>query len=146
MNEQEATVTTVIHTSCERVWEALLQPGSAALFMIGGGFRTDWKEGGPITWMRHEAGREVVDHGTVLAVREPEQLRYSHTDSTDGVEKIVSLELKEVAGSTHVRVTQLGHVTGAAREAAEESWRAMLDGLKRRLGEAPVAPPEEPRV
>ena len=140
-----ATVTTVIHERIDRVWKALLDPVDIGKYMMGAEVKTDWQEGSPITWKGELQGKPFEDHGRVLIVREPDLLKYSHT-SPDGSEHTVTIELKETAGATHIRLTQDNNPTEKAKEHAEANWTLMLDGLKKLLGEAPVPPPEEMRV
>jgi uncharacterized protein YndB with AHSA1/START domain len=147
MNTEDQTqVTTVIHFPLEEVWQVLLDPQAIADYMLGARLITDWKEGSAITWRSGDDDTSSVHHGRVLVVREPELLRYSLTNSKDGVEKVVSIELQEVAGITHLRVTLDGNTTEAEREEATANWTMMLDDLKRLMGEAPVPSPEVPRV
>jgi uncharacterized protein YndB with AHSA1/START domain len=145
-SEEPAQVTTVIHFPLEEVWKVLLDPEAIANYMLGARLITDWKEGSAITWSSGSDDRSITHQGRVMVVREPELLRYSLTNTSDGVEKVVSIELQEVAGITHLRVTQVGNTTEAAREAAESNWTMMLDNVKKLMGEAPVPSPEEPRV
>ncbi len=140
-----ASVTTVMHERIDRVWKALLDPADIAKYMMGAQVDTDWQEGSPITWKGEWQGKSFEDHGRVLKVREPDLLKYSHT-GPDGSEHIVTIELKETAGSTHLRLSQDNNPTAKAKEHAEANWTTMLDGLKKLLGEAPVPPPEEMRV
>jgi len=72
----------------------------------------------------------------VLVAKAPHLLRYTHRSSQR--EHTVTVELREVAGTTHLRLTQENNVDEAARRRAENNWTAMLDGLKVWLGEAPV--------
>jgi uncharacterized protein YndB with AHSA1/START domain len=143
---EQAQVTTVIHFPQEDVWRTLLDPEAIPAYMLGARITTDWQEGSDITWRTGSAEHGTERKGRVLAVREPDLLRYTLVHGSDGVEKVVSFELREVAGKTHLRVTQDGNASTAEREAAEENWNLMLDGLKQYMGEAPVPPPEEPHV
>lgn len=143
-----AVVSTVIHHPIERVWNALVDPDEIPSYMMGARVNTDWKEGSPITWSGEWEGRRYVDNGTVLVVREPDLLKYTHASSTahDPTEHTVTIELKEVAGITHMRLSQDGNTTEAVRDAAQEKWARMLDQLKVMLGEAPVPAPVQPRT
>lgn len=142
-----AVVSTIIHHPIERVWKALIDPEEIQRYMMGARVNTDWKEGSPITWIGEWEGHQYVDNGTVLVVREPDLLKYTHTSGSSGkaAEHTVTIELKEVAGVTHLRLSQDGNSTDTQREAAEEKWGRMLDQLKAMLGEAPVPAPEAPR-
>jgi uncharacterized protein YndB with AHSA1/START domain len=144
-----AIVTTVIHSTIDRVWKALTDPEQIAQYMMGARVTTDWKEGSPITWQGEWQGKPFEDKGRVLIAREPELLKYGHTSGTaqrPEEEHIVTIELKEVGGVTHVRLTQDNNPTEEARKHSEENWTLMLDGLKKMLGEAPVPKPVAPRA
>ncbi|HMC98357.1 MAG TPA: SRPBCC family protein [Flavobacteriales bacterium] len=143
-----ARATAIIHEPVDRVWKALVDPEMIARYMMGAQVFSDWKEGSPIVWKGEWKGKAYEDHGQVLKVKEPELLKYSHRSGSDdqGEEHTVTIELKEVAGVTHLRLTQDNNATEEARQHSEENWNRMLDGLKKVLGEAPVAKPEVPRV
>lgn len=143
-----ADITTVIHEPIDRVWKALVDPEQIAQYMMGAKVVSDWKEGSSITWKGEWNGKPFEDHGKVVAVREPELLKYTHaTGSSSAAESThtVSIELKEVAGVTHLHLTQDNNASDDARAESEKNWNAMLQGLKKMLGEAPVAQPAQPR-
>ncbi|MEO8589142.1 MAG: SRPBCC family protein [Flavobacteriales bacterium] len=144
-----AKATAIIHEPIERVWEALVDPEQIARYMMGTQVTSDWKEGSPIAWKGEWNNKAFEDTGRVLKNQEPELLKYSHRSGTRSdatAEHIVTIELKEVAGVTHLRLTQDNNATEEACAESEKNWTAMLDGLKKMLGEAPVAKPEAPRV
>ncbi len=148
INGIPAIATMIIHEPIERVWQALVDPKDIARYMMGAQVTTTWKEGSPITWKGEWKGKPFEDTGRVLEVREPDLLKYSHRSGNASTpeEHIVTIELKEVAGVTHVRLTQDNNATEEARAASEANWTTMLEGLKRALGDAPVAKPEQPRA
>ncbi len=140
----KASVTTVFHFPIGRVWKALVDPQDVAQYMMGARMTTDWKEGSPIEWKGEWEGKAYEDHGKVLGVLEPDLLKYSHrSGSTTGTreEHIITIELRETAGVTHLRLTQDNNADQEACERAEKNWTMILDGLKKLLGEAPVPKP-----
>ena len=143
-----AIATVIIHEPIDRVWKALVDPKDIARYMMGAQVTTTWKEGSPITWKGEWKGKPFEDTGRVLEVRQPDLLKYAHRSGnapTAEEEHTVTIELKEVAGVTHVRLTQDHNATEEARAASEANWTAMLEGLKKLLGDAPVAKPEVTR-
>ena len=147
-NTNTATVSAIIHFDIDHVWNALTDPDEIARYMMGTHVETDWKEGSSIVWKGKWKNKAYEDHGRVLKVREPELLEYVHysgTDTTTGGHHVL-IELQEVAGVTHVRLTQNNNPTDKARLEVEKNWTAMFDGLKRSLGEAPVSKPVKARV
>jgi len=145
----KASVTTVIHSTIDQVWEALVDPKDIAQYMMGVNVTTDWKEGSAIQWKGNWQGKDIEEQGRVLSVREPELLKYSHRSNGatgDPEEHIITIELQEAAGVTHLRLTQDNNASEEACAQAEKNWTLMLDGLKMMLGEAPMPKPEEARV
>ncbi|MEO8068990.1 MAG: SRPBCC family protein [Flavobacteriales bacterium] len=144
-----AKATTVIHEPIETVWKALLDPDMNAKFMMGARVITDWKEGSSIIWKGEWQGKPYEDRGTVIAVREPDMLKYTHNSGSGdnpGQQHTVVIELKEVAGITHVRVTQDNNADAEACAKSQKNWNTMLDAFKKAMGEAPVDKPDEMRV
>jgi uncharacterized protein YndB with AHSA1/START domain len=140
----DAVVTAVLQAPINRVWQALIDPDEIAKYMMGTQVTSDWKEGSVIHWKGEWKGRVFEDTGTVLEVREPELMKYSHRSKADSNdhEHVVTIEVKEVAGVSHLRLTQGNNSTAEEKEQAVDNWTLMLDGLKKMLGEAPVSPPE----
>lgn len=138
-NDFPATATTLIHFPIERVWQALTDPKQIAQYMFGAQVESDWEEGSPISWKGEFQGKPFHDTGRVLAANPPQLLKYSHTSG--GEEHIVTVDLKEVGGVTHLRLTQTNNATEEARDHAQRNWEQMLDGLKKMLGEAPTPTP-----
>lgn len=143
-----AIVTTVFHTDIDQVWNALVDPKLIAQYMLGMQLATDWEEGSPITWEGVWNGRAAHACGRVLQVRHPDLLKYTHIDTTTQapLKHTITVELKPVAGTTHLRLTQDNNASLEAARESEVNWTAILDGMKRALGEAPVKKPEESRV
>jgi len=141
-----ADVTTVIHEPIQRVWQALVDPELIAQYMMGAQVTTDWEEGSTIRWKGEWNGKAYEDKGHLIIVREPDLLKYTHVSSLDPDKAhTITVQLKEVAGVTHLHLTQDNNISQQSCIAAEKNWRGMLDGLKKALGEAPVAKPVEPR-
>lgn len=142
-----AEVTTVIHEPIERVWQAFVDPDVIASYMMGALVTTDRKEGSPITWKGEWKGKAYEDSGQLIIVRGPDLLKYTRVSGADPAQAhTITVELKEVAGVTHVKLTQDNNPTEEACTEAEKNWSAILDGLKQALGEAPVSKPEEART
>jgi uncharacterized protein YndB with AHSA1/START domain len=148
-NDIIASVNSIIHAPIDRVWRALTDPQDIARYMMGAQVISDWKAGSTITWKGEWNGKPFEDTGRVLAIMHPDLLKYSHSSTTpegEREEHVITIELKEVAGATHVRLTQGQNATQEASDHAVEMWTTMLDGLKKVLGEAPVASPEVART
>gem|GEM_PF-1122085 len=144
-----AVVTNVFHMDIDQVWNALVDTELVAQYMMGAKLTTDWKEGGPITWEGTWNGKPFHACGKVLQVREPDLLQYTHIDTTaqgPPEKHTITVELKHAAGATHLRLTQDNNASAEAARQSEKNWTAILDTMKRVLGEAPVKKPVEPRA
>lgn len=148
-NAITSNVTAIIHEPIARVWRALTVPEEIAQYMMGAQVTTGWKAGSTITWKGEWKGKTYEDTGRVLEVTEPHLLKYSHVSTTPAgavKEHIITIELKEVGGATHLQLAQDNNATQEASDHAAENWTMMLDGLKKMIGEAPVAKPEVART
>jgi len=134
--DHPAVVHTVLHFPIQRVWQALTDPADIARYMFGARVTSDWVEGSPIVWEGEFKGKLFKDTGQVLTAKPPHLLRYTHRSGQR--EHTVTVELREVAGTTHLQLTQTNNADETARRRSENNWTAMLDGLKVWLGEAPV--------
>jgi uncharacterized protein YndB with AHSA1/START domain len=138
MSEQDhvAKVSTVIDAPKEEIWKALTDPASISQYMTGTKVTTDWTEGSPITWEGEWEGQRYRDKGTILEVRPPQVLEYSHFSPLTGLPDepanyhTVRIEVYEEGQGTMVTLIQDSNETADAREHSEKNWQAMLDGLK----------------
>lgn len=140
-----ASVTSVIHAQLEVVWAALTDAGLGWRPTPDSRREGTWTEGGTITWSGERERKPFQETAKVLQLREPELLKYDHRVE-NGPGHTVTIELREVAGITHLRVTGTGYGADTERTRAEAEWNRMLDELKKGLGEAPTPEPEVQRT
>jgi uncharacterized protein YndB with AHSA1/START domain len=138
MSEQDhvAKVSATIDAPKEEIWRALTDPASISQYMFGTKVSTDWTEGSPITWEGEWEGQRYQDKGTILEVRPPQVLEYSHFSPLTGLPDepanyhTVRIEVYEEGPATLVTLIQDNNETAEVREHSEKNWQAMLDGLK----------------
>jgi uncharacterized protein YndB with AHSA1/START domain len=141
-HDHVAKVSTVIDAPKEEIWEALTDPASISRYMFGAKVVTDWMEGGPITWEGEWEGQPYQDKGTILEVRPPQILEYSHFSPLTGLADepenyhTVRIEVVDEGPTTKVTLIQDNNETAEARDHSEKNWKAMLDGLKNVVEEA----------
>lgn len=84
------TTTTRVHidASPKLVWKALTQPELVKQWQYGSDLTTDWTVGSPIRFTSQWEGNTFEQWGTVLKVREPEELRYSLFAPMPGLDDI----------------------------------------------------------
>jgi uncharacterized protein YndB with AHSA1/START domain len=135
-HDHVAKVSATIDAPKEEIWKALTDLASISQYMFGAKVTTDWTEGSPITWEGDWEGQRYQDKGTILEVRPPQVLEYSHFSPLTGLPDepgnyhTVRIEVYEEGPATRVTLIQDNNETAEAREHSEKNWQAMLDGLK----------------
>lgn len=72
MGQTEFVYVTYIHTTPERLWQALTEPEFIRNYFDGGGPESDWRVGSPIRWKMH---RDDENHDWGQRVLEAEPYR-----------------------------------------------------------------------
>ena len=132
-----AKASTSIHSSKDRVWDALVEPEAIKHYMFGADVESEWREGSPITWTGEMKGRRYQDKGMILRLQPERTLRYSHfspqSGQADRAENyhIVTIHLSGEGDQTEVTLSQDNNPDEKARKESENNWRTMLDGLKK---------------
>jgi uncharacterized protein YndB with AHSA1/START domain/DNA-binding transcriptional ArsR family regulator len=93
MEKPSFVYTTYIHTTPERLWQALTDPAFTERYW-GATFDTDWKPGSTMTW--HQFGATIADPEQVVLESEPYR-RLSYTWHSMPPELATSLDLTEDA-------------------------------------------------
>lgn len=138
-----AEASTTIDAPVNAVWKALVTPAIIRKYMFGTEVKSDWTEGGAITWKGEWKGKEYEDKGEILKIEPNRLLRYSHFSPLAGLPDTaenyhtVEITLSDQGNSTGVKLTQDDNATEEAREHSAKNWQTMLDGLKKVLEEAP---------
>ena len=136
-----ATAETTINTSADKVWSALTDPEMIRKYMFGTNVNSEWKEGSKITWQGEWEGKQYEDKGKILIMEPKKKLEYSHFSPLSGVADvpenyhIVTIDLNEDDGKTHVSLTQDNNADEKTKEHSEKNWKMMLASLKELLEE-----------
>lgn len=131
-----ARASTTIDAPPDEVWDALLDPAKIERYMAGARVTSDWHPGSPIVWEGEWQGRPYSDTGSVLESNRGRLLRYTHFSPLSGLpdepanHHTVTIELREVDGSTQLDLSQDNNETEEAREHSAANWTMMLAGLK----------------
>jgi uncharacterized protein YndB with AHSA1/START domain len=133
----EASIT--INAPITRVWEALTTPKLIKQWFFGVDTATDWKAGSPIVHRGEYQGRPYEDKGDILEIEPPRRLVHSHWSPVSGLPAApenyqrVTWELTERDGETELTIEEVNLPSEEARATSENSWRVVLENLKRLL-------------
>jgi uncharacterized protein YndB with AHSA1/START domain len=137
MSGKVATATIDIEATPDRVWAALTDPAQIREFMMGSRVESDWRVGSPITWKGEYDGKRYEDKGEILEVEPGRRLAMTHFSPMSGAEDkpenyhTVVYDLEDIAGRTHVTLTQDGNSSDEEAEHSTRNWTMMLQGLKK---------------
>jgi DNA-binding transcriptional ArsR family regulator/uncharacterized protein YndB with AHSA1/START domain len=157
MNNPEFVYKTYIHTTPQRLWQALVEPAFTQRYW-GTTLESDWEPGSTITW--HDHGVTIADPAQVVLEAEPyRRLAYSwHTFTPEWarVHGFGDELLTQVAGERRSKVTfdiaelgpmvQLTVVHGdfdpgsVVVEMVSEGWPRLLSDLKTLLETGDILP------
>src|ERR1700742_3061282 len=71
---QKFVYVTVIKTTPEKLWEALINPDFSMKYFLGTRVESDWKIGSKVVYRR---GEDITDEGVVLKFEAPRLLSYT---------------------------------------------------------------------
>jgi uncharacterized protein YndB with AHSA1/START domain len=139
MTGHVATAEVDIAASAKDVWKGLTDPDLIEKYMVGSRVESRWEPGSPITWKGEYDGRAYEDKGEVVAVEPERRLELTHFSPLTGQEdrpenyhRIV-YELDDQGDRVHVTLRQDNNGSEEEAEHSAETWRTMLQGLKRLL-------------
>jgi uncharacterized protein YndB with AHSA1/START domain len=127
----------VVDASASKVWQALVTPSAIKQYMFGTEMKSDWKEGGPVTWKGEWQGRKYEDKGVIKQFTPEKALQYTHFSPMAGLPDTpenyhtVSIQLTPEGNATRVSLTQDNNSTEQERAHSEKNWEMMLEGLKK---------------
>ena len=136
-NDLTTKESVIIDAPLERVWEALTTSELIKEWFFGVDTETDWKVGSPIVHRGEYQGRPYEDKGQILAIEPPRLLVHSHWSPVsrlpDDPENYqwVTWELAERDGKTELTISEMNLPSEEAKATSEESWRVVLENLKR---------------
>ena len=76
MSKPEFVYTTYIHTTPEKLWQALTDPAFTTRYWTGTAFETDWKKGSAMTWVLD--GKVRVEHPEQVVLESEPYRRLSY--------------------------------------------------------------------
>jgi uncharacterized protein YndB with AHSA1/START domain len=134
-----AKATITINAPASKVWEAITNPKLIKQYLFGAEVITDWKEGSQIIYKGTYEGKAYEDKGNVLIVEPKKLLIITHwsplsgsPDSPEYYHK-VSYELAAENTYTRLTITQDNNPTKKEQEQNANSWKMVLDGIKKLL-------------
>ena len=132
----EVSITKKIKASKEKLWETLTNPDSIRNFLFGTTVKTDWKEGGPITFEGSWEGKTYKDKGKILTVDREKTLRHTFWSSLSGKEDkpenyvTVTYDINDNGDSCDLVITQDGVKNEKELEHLKGNWEKVADGIK----------------
>ncbi len=131
-----AHASTVIDAPIDKVWDALVNPGTIKQYMFGTHVISEWKEGRPIIWKGEWEGKSYEDKGVILRLQPERLLQFSHFSPLSGLPDMpanyhtVTITLAHHPPRTHVSLSQDNNPSEQSREHSEKNWGMMLTSLK----------------
>jgi uncharacterized protein YndB with AHSA1/START domain len=127
--------TTVIAAPVEKVWEALTQPELVKQYFFGTQLITDWRVGGPISFVGEWEGQTYEDKGQILEYEPNKRLAYSYLSSWSGKEDKpenylwVCYQTEPAGQTTRLSIHQSNYDKDKA-EHSKQGSKSIIDGLK----------------
>ena len=122
-----------------KVWEAITTPELIKQWFFGVDTETDWNEGSPIVHRGQYQGRPYEDRGEILEIEPPTLLVHSHWSPVSGLPDApenyerVRWELSGHDDRTELTIRESNLASEEAKTASEQSWRMVLENLKKLL-------------
>lgn len=126
-----------IQATKSQVWEALVTPNAIKQYMFGTHVESDWHKGSEITWKGEFKNKKYEDKGVILKIEPEDTLQYSHFSPLSGKPDApenyhtVTINLSETGKETEVSLSQDNNADENGLKESEQTWAAMLDGLKK---------------
>jgi len=119
------------------VWKAITDPELIARYLYGTKVKSDWKEGGEITYEGEHNGTKYHDKGVIKKLETNKVFASTYWSSMGGKEdkpenyNLVTYTLTESDGKTEVMLTQDNVADEKEKEHAAANWSAVLTELKK---------------
>ena len=132
-----ATARFEINADPPAVWKGLTDPAMVKQYFFGTNLATDWKKGSPIYFRGEWEGKPYEDKGTILNILPGKHIKYSYWSSMSGTPDIpenyatISYDLTKEGASTVLTITQDGIDTAERKNHSEETWKHVMEGLKK---------------
>lgn len=126
-----------INASKEEIWEALINPEIVKKYFYGTNLITDWKVGSPILFRGEYQGTVYEDKGNIIEFFPLQKLVYNYWSTMSGLPdklelyQILTYELTDSPNGVLVSITQENLDSEKRMHHAEETWKPVLEGLKK---------------
>jgi uncharacterized protein YndB with AHSA1/START domain len=129
MSKPEFVYVTYIHSTPEKIWQALIDPEMTKEFWGRRHNRSDWKVGSVWRHENYDDAADVAVVGKVIESNPPRRLvlTWGHPDDAD-VSR-VTFDIEEFMGSARLTVTHT-ELTPEALRSISAGWPAVLSSLK----------------
>ena len=128
-----------INAPIEKVWDALTNPTLIKQYMYGTDVSSNWQKNKPIVFKGEWQGKAYEDKGIIKRIDPPEVLEYTHWSTLSGKpdteenQNVITIQLTDAHGSTHLSLTQTNNESEEAREHSEKMWNDALNSMKKIL-------------
>jgi uncharacterized protein YndB with AHSA1/START domain/DNA-binding transcriptional ArsR family regulator len=150
MSTPEFVYTTYIHTTPEKLWQALTDPAFTTRYWTGTTLETDWAKGSPMTWVLN--GQTRIEHPDQIVLEADPGRRLSYTWHTFSPEWAATYGIPDEtrdryaaeprsrvtfdiepfeAGFVKLTVTHTGFDDGSdVLDGVSQGWPMIISGLK----------------
>ena len=129
-----------IKASVAVVWKALTNKEMIKKYFWGTEITCDWTKGSSISFKGEWEGTSYDDKGTILEIEQEKILKYNYWSSFWGEEpkdtkrSIITYEITQLTPEeTVLSIHQIGFKDIASRDHSIQSWRAVLENIKKLL-------------
>ena len=140
MNKKLTVKKTIeINAPISKVWNALSNPELIKQYLFGTETLSNWKVGSEIIFQGEYRGAKYRDKGKITKIEHEKLFQYTYWSGFSGLEdneenySLVTYELSEKNGKTLLSVTQQGFASEQAEGHSENSWKMVLNSLKKLL-------------
>ena len=128
-------VSTLVQAGLTETWRMLVDPARASELWWGSTVESDFQPGHPIVWKGTWEGKPFEDRGTILQVREPTLLQYSHWTPSMGPDteenrNLLTWRLSEEGGGVRVTFQHDNIATREMKDHSEPMWNQLLARMK----------------
>jgi uncharacterized protein YndB with AHSA1/START domain len=132
------TVETRIRARLQDAWSLLVDPARLGTLYWGSTVESDFIPGHPIVWKGTWEGKPFEDRGTILQVKAPSLLQYSHWAPSSGPDvpenrNLLTWRLSAEGESVRVTFQHENIATQAMKEHSEPMWNQLLVRMKELL-------------
>lgn len=126
----------VIKAEPAAVWAVIMDPDLVSQAFFGAEVKTDWQEGGPITFSGEWEGKRFEDKGDIVKVEQDKMLQFTHFSPMSGQPDIpenyhlVTFNLAAKGNGTEVTITQNNAASESEQKHSQENWALVLNSIK----------------